>query len=301
MREKSGTWNLGQWDHVDTRVIPLRDGAVISGTLLAFDPEASEQLLTSLCGIRGKAGSLAAELAQDLGRAVSVKAVETVLTPNLLLGQTAFVFTNVWLTTVLRSRLDEATPVVTNSDGEPMELVTLHFPLRFETTLVAVRAALAAVPALRQAGPSFWNWLAPPGKPAKRAARGQAWPRLITTMEDGTVVLGTIEIGGHKMVLSVNSEGRAERGRVLLERALEGLVRPPLVERQDLNQVLAEQRAGGKGSPSPDIPPEEARAIVRQHLEEHYRAVLDQPIPALGDLSPRRAARTAKGRERVMT
>ena len=89
-------------------------------------------------------------------------------------------------------------------------------------------------------------------------------------------------------------------GRALLEAALEGLAQPPLVERQDVDRMLAEQRASGRQPPSSGLPPEEERAIIRQHMDEHYRRVLDQPLPALGNLSPRRAARTAKGRERVV-
>lgn len=34
-------------------------------------------------------------------------------------------------------------------------------------------------------------------------------------------------------------------------------------------------------------------------LDDHYRRVLDQPVPTLGGRSPRAAARTAKGREEV--
>jgi hypothetical protein len=34
-------------------------------------------------------------------------------------------------------------------------------------------------------------------------------------------------------------------------------------------------------------------------LTDHYRKTLDEPIPALGDLSPRAAAQTAAGRRKV--
>ncbi|MBI0539233.1 hypothetical protein D9599_27255 [Roseomonas sp. KE2513] len=78
------------------------------------------------------------------------------------------------------------------------------------------------------------------------------------------------------------------------------MVRSPLVERQDLEQLLEEQRASGERPPPLDLPPEEVRAILQQQLEEHHRQVLDQPIPVLGNVSPRKAARTAKGREKVV-
>ncbi len=47
------------------------------------------------------------------------------------------------------------------------------------------------------------------------------------------------------------------------------------------------------------MPPEEERTIVHRTLDAHYRRVLDEPVPALGGKSPRAAARTHKGREKV--
>lgn len=40
--------------------------------------------------------------------------------------------------------------------------------------------------------------------------------------------------------------------------------------------------------------------MVSQALEDHYRRILDEPIPALGNRSPRSAAKTPKGREKVV-
>ena len=64
--------------------------------------------------------------------------------------------------------------------------------------------------------------------------------------------------------------------------------------------MLAEQRASGRRPPASGLPPEAERAILRQLMDEHYRGLLDQPIPALGGMSPRRAVRTARGREKVV-
>jgi hypothetical protein len=45
--EKRGSEGLRRWDRIATRVVPLRGGAVISGTLMLFEHEASEALLAS--------------------------------------------------------------------------------------------------------------------------------------------------------------------------------------------------------------------------------------------------------------
>ena len=50
----------------------------------------------------------------------------------------------------------------------------------------------------------------------------------------------------------------------------------------------------------PDIPEEERRTIIHSSLDRHYRNLLDQPIPMLGNKSPRAAANTAKSRVKVV-
>jgi hypothetical protein len=58
--------------------------------------------------------------------------------------------------------------------------------------------------------------------------------------------------------------------------------------------------AAERPPPEPSgLSPEDERALVRQGLDDHYRRVLDGPIPALGGKSPRAAAKTPKGREKV--
>jgi hypothetical protein len=52
--------------------------------------------------------------------------------------------------------------------------------------------------------------------------------------------------------------------------------------------------------PQQEIPEDQARAIIHDRLDRHYRDLLDQPIPMLGDKSPRAAAKTARGRIKVV-
>src|SRR6185312_8608869 len=90
--ERSGSRNLHQWDRIATRVIPVRSGAVISGTLLFFDYKSSEELLASLGRMRRTAARQATKLAGDLGRAEATKAIRAMATPELQLSQSAFLF-----------------------------------------------------------------------------------------------------------------------------------------------------------------------------------------------------------------
>ena len=294
--EKRGSEGLRQWDRIATRVIPLRDGAVISGTLMLFEHEAGEALLASLRKIRTKAPREVAAAAREFGIEADANALAGMLTPDLLLAQAAFMFTNAWLDAALKAAQGRDRPELLNSEGDPLAFTVLHFPLLPGVTAERVRKALAAVPALRPEGPTFWNWLAEPGAKPKAVPRRAKGQTLTTTMEDGSLVLGTLELKGRRVSLEANSVARAERGRVLLEHVLAGLVGQPLAERVDLEQMLAAERP----PPEPGgLSPEDERALVRQGLDDHYRRILDSPIPALGGKSPRAAAKTPKGREKV--
>ena len=48
------------------------------------------------------------------------------------------------------------------------------------------------------------------------------------------------------------------------------------------------------------LPPDEERSIVHQAPTDHDRNTLDEPIPALGNQTPRKAVKTAKGRKKVI-
>ena len=295
--EKRGSEGLRQWDRIATRVIPLRDRAVISGTLMLFERDASEALLASLQKICTQAPRDVAEVAREFGIPADAKALSGMLTPDLLLAQAAFMVTNLWLDAALKAAQGRDRPELLNSDGDPLDFTTLHFSLLPGVTAPKLRAALATIPALRQEAAGFWNLLAEPG--AKRQtvpcrANGQTF---ITTMEDGSLVLGTVEFKGRRLSLAANSPTRVERGKALLEPVLAGLVSAPLIERTDLEQMLAADRP----APAPaGLSPEQQRALLHQGLDDHYRRVLDEPIPALGGRSPRAAAKTARGREKVV-
>ena len=85
----------------------------------------------------------------------------------------------------------------------------------------------------------------------------------------------------------------------MLEPVLAGLARAPLVERQSIEQMMASSREHSEQD-IVRLPPDEERSIVRQALTDHYRNTLDEPIPVLGNQTPRKAVKTAKGRKKVI-
>jgi len=121
--------------------------------------------------------------------------------------------------------------------------------------------------------------------------------------ETGALVLGHMELRGKWLVLEVNSSVRAERGQQMLTALLGGLVEGPLTETQSVESAL-EEPSGRKRGPArdvaPQLSPEEAARVMTEFLDRHYRRVIDEPLPALGNVSPREAVRTAEGRKKVV-
>ena len=48
------------------------------------------------------------------------------------------------------------------------------------------------------------------------------------------------------------------------------------------------------------LSPEQRRSVVHQSLNNHYRRMLDEPVPTLGNRSPRKAVKTEAGRDKAV-
>lgn len=101
--------------------------------------------------------------------------------------------------------------------------------------------------------------------------------------------------------MSVNSRERAERARTLFGNVLGARIGPPLTEIQSIEQLMAARTAASKPEPAArEISPEQRRGIIHQSMDRHYRRMLDEPVPMLGNRSPRKAVKTDAGQEKVV-
>jgi hypothetical protein len=299
--ERSATRSLAQWDRIAARVVTVLGRTQITGSVLPFPHQLSEKALASIERVRKKAHAEAEKLARSLGRNVDRSALGLVTGLDEVLAGSAFMFSNLWLDDALRRALNPTLPQIQNTDGEPLEFITVHFPLVSKSNPPAVRAALDDLQPLRKESDVFWNWVEEKAL-RRKSAKGQAGETHTfgTTMDDSAIVLGNVELTAKAVTLSVNSEARVARGRALLESVLAGLVRAPLVERQTIEQMMALSRDRSSAQDAPRLPADEERRIIHQSLTDHYRQTLDEPIPSLGNQSPRKAAKKGKGREKVI-
>ena len=173
----------------------------------------------------------------------------------------------------------------------------MRFPFAAKVTVRSVEGRLGQLGDLQQETATFWNWLGPPAKqPVVKSEKAIVWN---VTLDEGGVVLGNIELKDGAVVLSVSSAARAERGRAMLSTALAGLVVAPLTEIQTVEQMRA--AATRDNLPALPISPEVQAELIHDMLDRQYRSLLDEPVPMLGNLTPRAAARSARGRRSLAT
>jgi hypothetical protein len=278
VREKSATRSLKQWDRIAVRVVAEADHHVISGALLPFSVDAAELLFA---GLRD---ALRLKKRDDLR-----------LTRDQLLG-CAPVFTSAWLFTELPRVLTPAQTEFCNSDGDEMLFHDLRFPLAAGVTQKEVAARLDRVKDFLPEGPQFWNWLATRKGRVGKAAGGI----MLETQMDGVTVLGSLELKGKALLVTVNSAGRAAKVEALVLEAAGDFLKRPLTTIRTVAQMMTEERPERSQEGADEIPPEIAQQILHDHMDRHYRDTLDQPIPALGGKTPRQAARSVAGRTKVV-
>ncbi|AUH32347.1 hypothetical protein [Paracoccus tegillarcae] len=278
VREKSATRTLKQWDRIAVRVMAERDHHIISGALLPFRAEAVDFLLAGL---------------RD---ALKLKKRDALrLTCEQLMGS-APIFTTAWLFIEIDRALTPAEPQFTNSDGDDVLFHDMRFSLTSGVTQRKVAEQLDRVRDFFPEGAKFWNWLAARKKRGSKASGGI----MLDAEMEGATVLGSLELKGKTLLVTVNSAERAVKVEALIRSVAGDLLKSPLTTVRTVDQMRADQSHVGPREGADEIPPEIARQLMQDHLDKHYRETLDAPIPALGGKSPRQAVRTASGRKKVV-
>jgi hypothetical protein len=296
--ERSATRTLKQWDRFAGRVVQVGQRTQISGAVLPYEYQTSENLIEGLRSIGKLTRKQKKELAKAIGEDFDA-AVITNLSETERLRAASSTFTTCWLIDAIDRAAQPEMPDLRNADGDELLQCTVSYPLADDTAADDVRAALDSCADLQPATAAQWNWV----RREKRAAAstGRARPpkslTIETTREDGALVLGSVELDGRTLVLSVNSLERSERGIELLSTILGARVGQPLVVTETVGQMLASRDADAPQQA--DLSEQERNAIIHETMDRHYRDTLDQPVPSLGNKSPRAAVKTASGRAKV--
>jgi hypothetical protein len=257
---------------------------MLTGGILPLTRESAEALEGILTRARDKGRRAAETLARKHG-----VDLDLVIDPEeTLLRVGDPLFLQLWVKGLLDLRR-RPLPELANTDGETLLLSRTRLPIAPAAGDEIVRRLDAFAGWTReQQDARAWVWQ--PGTDAPSAIQAAA------RLEDDALVVET------------NSRERMERALGELRSALGPLVGDALTTHEDPMQLLrhtAPHDAAGTGgaasmSGEPPLAGPEVDAVLRQFMDGHYRRTLDEPVPMLGDKTPRECARTKAGRTRLV-
>ena len=201
--------------------------------------------------------------------------------------------------------LNPPPPVLQNTDGEPLQLTTLNYdlnctPLEALTALASL-ALVESAAELEQTGEL--------DQQGKLVSIEFPWLKKGNEQHESreSTVLGNIIIEGYELSVDVNSQERAYTIRRKIERRLGHRAQfrdqeilpvedlPEAMQNRPSDEEVEEARQKNKELAA--LP--EVQARLQEMTEAHWNSWLDKPLPILRYETPREAAETATGRERL--
>lgn len=184
-------------------------------------------------------------------------------------------------------------PTLTNTDGDPIAPTTLHFALRCPPD-----EAFEAVRSLSVTEDDEEALLVDAERDEQGRLRAFSldWTKAGNRMHRdwNNTILGHLEVHGDVLTASVNSQRRATRLRRQVEKRLGARVTLVRTVIESVEAMMAEAK-GRSAEPPPEDFPELTAEFERRHWDDW----VDMPLPALKNRTPREAAGTAEGRERL--
>jgi hypothetical protein len=191
-----------------------------------------------------------------------------------------------WVTSIF----EPAVPALRNTDGEVLVETRVSFHVDDAGLLVRALGA-AEADGVTRTDDGEWAWS------GKNAA-------------GNPTSLGTMTLHEEAFALEANSVERGSRGRALVERLAGSAIHHRVTTHEDLRRKVMEgvtARVLGREegpdsrheSSGPTLDPDVAEALVADHYARHYRAWIDEPVPALDGATPSEASKLPGLRARL--
>ena len=280
LKERAGTRQLKPGDIVFSRILTLDDQSIFVGMApFKISARYQNQLL-------------------DLRDWLRKKSKSKVLTPEMLRFYLADSIRKHYFD-ILKSAFDNPFPIIQNTDGERFQFTKSYFKLDIspEDAFNHLR------PLTFKEDPE--EYLREAKKDKSGAIKQIQFPWIkegnkIHKEWDNTI-LGHITLEKDRLILEINSQERSQKGRKLLSKYLGDAImfQQSLIEtpEQKMKNAPDLKSTKNKKEDLTEIP--EVQEQLKAMAEKHWKNWFDQPIPNLKDKTPREAAKTKEGRERL--
>ena len=201
--------------------------------------------------------------------------------------------------------LNPAAPGLQNTDGDPLQMTRIDYEL--DCPPQDVFSAL--LPLTLEDDPAKFADDCERNETGELVAARIPWLREGNAKNPGwpNTLMGQIDVRQDRMSVNVNSQARAEAIQAEIATRLGPRARLKGVVVESVEQMMAAAAAEGPSRARSAREHEieelnrtpEAQAIMAKMSAEHWRTWPDIPLPALGGQTPRQAAKTPAGRERL--
>ena len=268
--ERAGSQNLKRWDCLAARVISLDGKLGFGGGILSFSPDqalevpalierACQRVIESLKEMRSEDAQLQWP-DEDIEKIARTAADEQL--PDILFS--------LW-TCQTYLALTRPMPTLLNREGHLLQWSKVKFPIEIANKGEIERRLHAAAHLDFNRDAKDWIWL--------------SCEKDNIEISEATI-LGHLSLTDHQLIATVNSVERADAVKGYLTALLGTLMGTPLAVHENFQAKMEDYRASGLPSAEPlDVPD-----LITASLNRHYQKILDEPIPALNNLTPRACA-----------
>lgn len=285
VKEKEGTQYFNRGDIVFNRILTIADQSISVGMVPWVIP--------------------ADYHSEIIDFREAVKKVEKEITPELMRGDLQFDLED-YLFSIIERSLNPRVPHIRNTDDEPIVFTKSYF--KTELTPEDVLKKLSDM-TLGENTKHFLN-------DAKRNKDGSIKSLEFPWLKQGnkkqkslnitmdTTILGHFFVEKGRVILETNSQKRAEDGRRLIDKNSKGAIQFQQMLLESFEEKMKENPSKKLPSKEPkeipfrDLPPEVQRKM-KELAEQHWESCFDTSIPMLGNQTPKEAAQSEGGREKL--
>lgn len=302
VEDKLASETAVRWDRFAARVITFNKKNYLTGAILEFSHDVSEDILIAFSETTNEFKQRVVAGAQTCG---DTDLSNGTYSENYLLELRPRLFSSAWLGDTLQRATGDS-PEVRNRDGEEIVFAKVRFPVHADPHELQRRLDEVSAFDRTDQDVSHWSWIED-GNADIGSRPGDGISIVNSQIDDAgneRRLLGSIQFEGDNLVLTTNSKERAERGCQILATRLGELVGPPLTSLEALDQLMADQPMADTGDmapPSALLPPDVEAEAIHQYLDKHYRRSLTKSIAYFDGKTPRQAAETMEGRDRVVS